>query len=88
MSKRCVNRSLDQLERAAELAVRLGQQAGDSKGRVGALRKRLQQLGAELRDWRKLQPLDRRRSRQKADRLFRLTVECVEAVIAALSVET
>jgi hypothetical protein len=88
MSKKYLNRSLDQLEHAAELAVQLGEQAGDSTGRVGALRKRLQQLRAELRDWRKLQPLDQRRSRQKADRLFRLTVECVEAVIAALSVET
>jgi hypothetical protein len=88
MSKRYLSRSFDQLERAAELALRLGEQAGDNNGRVGALRKRLQKLGAELRECRKLQPLDQRRSRQKADRLFSVTVEYVEVVIAALSVET
>ena len=80
-SKKKLHRSLDLLDRAVALSLRLGEQARKNTGRVGALRKRLQRARADLDAHRNSQPLDKRRSQQKADNVFLMLVEFLSEVI-------
>lgn len=79
--KKRFNRSLDLLDSAVRNTLRLGDQVGEKQGRVGALRERLQRARSELDVHRETQPLEERRSRQKADIVLLLTVEYLSELV-------
>jgi len=81
------HRSLDLLGNAVGLAIQLGERAGNTRGRVGVLRHRLERARSELDAHRQSKPLDVRHSRQLAERVLQLTVEYITEVLAVWTEE-
>ena len=75
-------RSLDRLDRAVELTIRLVEQTGSISGRVSALCDRLRRAQSKLDVDRKSQPLDKRLARHQGDQILENLVELLAALDA------
>jgi len=75
-------RSLDRLDRAVELTLRLVEQTGSKSGRVSALCERLRRAQSKLDVHRKSQPLEKRKAWQQADETLTNLVELLTIVDA------
>jgi hypothetical protein len=75
-------RSLDRLNRAIELTIRMIEQAGIKSGRVSALYERLRRAQSEMDAHRKRRPLDKRTARQQGDQILEMIVELLAVVTA------
>jgi hypothetical protein len=73
-------RSLDRLNRAVELTIRMIEQTGCKSGRVSALCERLRRAQANLDAHRKAEPLDKRAARQQGDQILEALVELLAVV--------
>ncbi|MGH9680522.1 MAG: hypothetical protein ACRD4Y_11290 [Candidatus Acidiferrales bacterium] len=77
-----VARSLDRLDRAVELTIRLVEQIGCKSDRVNALCERLRRAQSYLDAHRKSQPLEKRKAWQQGDEILFCLVELLTIVDA------
>ncbi len=77
--------ALDLLVRSARNAIELGDQVGHNTGLLGVLRERLESARDDFLSHARTNPLEKHRTRRKAERLLAATVEYVNEAITSLT---
>ena len=76
---------LDLLDRSAWKSLELGDWAGCESGLLSAMRERLDSARRDLQSHTRTNPLEKRQTKQKAERLLAATVEYVNEVVMSLA---
>lgn len=77
--------ALDLLDRSARKALELGDRVGNNTGLLSVMRERLDSARRDLRSHTRINPLEKRQTKQKADRLFAETVNYVNEILLSLA---
>jgi hypothetical protein len=77
--------ALELLDRSAWKALELGDQVENNTGLLSAMREGLDSARRDLRSHARTNPLEKRQTKQKAERLLAATVEYVNEILVSLA---